>query len=171
MAKMSVIFPICNGQDLEEHLDHVNNQILRADTCCVINDQVIAYLINMEYDHIRDVLMQERETWERFQSIYWFRKYYSYLAVYDRLDDTLKKDYMDRMRQEFRRAMQTGQLDKALFTADDWKNVQSMINRSEGAASMLRSIPLIRFLAPYIPETVRCAVLGVINRVVKLKNK
>lgn len=171
MTDKSVMFPYCQGQDLEAGLKQVTEQVLQGDTESGITDREIAYAVNREFDRIRDVLMQDRETWERFHGIFWYRKYHCCQAVCERLSGALKEEYTGRMNREFNRAMQTGQLDENLFADADRKRVRAMINRSEGAASMLRSIPITRVLAPFIPESLRRGVLNLMNRAVQLKRK
>ena len=169
MANMSTLFPNINGQDLEESLAQVAGRVLEGNA--PIADRESAYAIHREYDRIRDILMEDQETWQRFQGIYWYRKFHSCREVWNRLEDSLKREYLDRARREYMRAMQTGQLDRTLFTAADWKKIRSMINRSEGAASMLRAIPLISRLAPFVPECIRSATIRCINHILGFGKK
>lgn len=171
MAEDYTLFPVCDGRDLEAELQCVTERLLNQNGPAPISDRAVAYAVNIEYDRIRDALMEEREVWQRWQFIYWQRKYHSYLAVLQRLDDSLKERYLDRMQQEFRRAMQTGQLDRSLFDDAGWKEICTMISRSDGASGMIRGIPVVQMLSPYIPKGIRRALLNLANRIVKAKGK
>ena len=169
MAENAAVFPVRNGVDLEAELQRATDQLLNVNSASRISDPSQAYAINIVYDRIRDVLMEKRDVWEQWKFIYWQRKYHSYLAVYERLEDSLKEQFMGRMQQEFRRAMQTGQLDRSCFGNSDWKMISTMIRYSDGLSGVLRGIPVLRVLAPYIPKTVKRALARVINWIVKAK--
>ena len=53
-----------------------------------VKSKAKVYCMNVEYDHIRDLLMQDREVWERFQYMYWWIKYRNYWFTYNRIDDS-----------------------------------------------------------------------------------
>lgn len=110
------------------------------------------YCMNIEYDHIRDLLMRDREVWERFQYMYWWKKYHNYWFTYNRIADGYKDQYMDRMRQEFKRAMQLGQLRKEDFEPHEWRTIQNMVSRAGGLISKLSSLKIVRKISPYIPQ-------------------
>lgn len=63
------------------------------------------YCMNIEYDHIRGLLMRDRETWARFQYMNRWKKYRNYWFTYNHIDESYKEEYLDRMRQEYKRAM------------------------------------------------------------------
>lgn len=136
-----------------------------------VKNRAKVYCMNIEFDWIRDFLMEDRQVWERFCSMYWWLKYRNYWFTYDRIDDSYKTEYMARMRQEFRRAMDLGQLNKNVFTPKEWKDLQNMITRSEGVTRVLKSVPLVRELSPYVPEGIKKAVIGVLNTALKVKKR
>lgn len=136
-----------------------------------VKNRAKVYCMNMEFDWIRDLLMEDRQVWERFCAMYWWLKYRNYWFTYDRIDDSYKAEYMARMRQEFRRAMDLDQLDKNVFTSKEWKDLQNMITRSEGVTRVLKSIPLVRELSPYVPKGIKKIVIGMLNTAVKVKKR
>ncbi len=113
------------------------------------------YCMNIEYDYIRDLLMQDRQLWERFQYMYWWKKYHNYRFTYNRIDNSYKPEYMARMRQEYKRAMELGQLSQECFTPQEWQSILRMINNSSGAGDRLRANGLVQKLLPWIPEGVK----------------
>ncbi len=109
------------------------------------------YCMNVEYDYIRDILMRDQALWERFKYIYWWKKYFNYWFTYNRIDTSYKKEYMERMRQEYKRAEQRGELDPALFTKQEWEAIQNLIR----SAGKLGSNEIVRKLSPYIPYPIK----------------
>lgn len=129
------------------------------------------YCMNVEYDFIRDILMRDREVWERFQYMYWWKKYHNYWFTYNRIDDSYKEEYMDRMRHEYKRAMELGQLSELLFTEHEWTTIHNMINGTKSAASKLRSIKFVNKVEPYIPESIKRVLAGIVNKCANLIKK
>ncbi len=122
------------------------------------------YCMNIEYDFIRDILMRDREVWERFQYMYWWKKYNNYMFTFDRIDDAFKKEYLQRMQMEFKRAMQKGELSQAVFTELEWKKIQSLIHSVNGFYDTLRSAKVFRKLVPLVPQPVKRFILKVMSK-------
>ena len=87
------------------------------------------YCINAEYDHIRDVLMQYPETWERFKTYYTLKRFHNSVATLRRISNEFKKDYAERFSKEMKRAKQMGEMDEELFTAAERDNLHLLINQ------------------------------------------
>lgn len=87
------------------------------------------YCINAEYDHIRDVLMQYPETWERFKTYYTLKRFHNSVATLRRISNEFKKDYVERFSKEMKRAKQMGEMDEELFTAAERDNLHLLINQ------------------------------------------
>lgn len=122
------------------------------------------YCMNIEYDFIRDILMSDREIWERFKYMYWWIKYHNYMFTYDRIDAKYKKEYLGRMRMEYKRAMQKGELSRDVFSDLEWKKLESLIESADGFYDALRSASLFRKLVPYVPEWAKRLVFKVMSR-------
>lgn len=129
-----------------------------------VKSKAKVYCMNIEYDYIRDLLMRDRELWERFQYMYWWKKYHNYWFTYNRIDDSYKEEYLDRMRQEYKRAMQLGQLDPDVFTKNEWRTIRSMTNHAYGYINKLCSITVVRWIAKLIPRPVKNAILYMLER-------
>ncbi len=132
------------------------------------------YCMNIEYDFIRDLLMRDREVWERFQYMYWFKKYHNYWFTYNRIDASYRPEYLARMRQEYKRAMDLGQLRRSDFTDHEWKVIQKLIHRANGLVSFLRDLGIVKLLAPLFPASFKEALVEFLDKVAaflkKLKN-
>lgn len=129
------------------------------------------YCMNVEYDHIRDLLMQDRELWEKFQYMYWWCKYRDYCFTYNRIDDSCKEEYLFRMQQEFKRARQLEQLRKEEFTQNEWRMIQSIISPSGGIIESFRKNPLLQAMKAYIPDSCKRFTVEVINLIASKQNK
>lgn len=89
------------------------------------------YCMNVEYDHIRDLLMRDKEVWDRFKYIYWVKKLHNYTFTLGRIDDSFKREYVDRMSEEFKRAMVKNELDASEFTEFEWKKIGVLTSNPE----------------------------------------
>ena len=136
-----------------------------------VKSKAKVYCMNVEYDFIRDLLMKDQALWERFQYMYWWKKYHNYWFTYNRIDDSYKAEYLERMRQEYKRAEQLEQLDKSLFTQQEWQTIQNLIHRADGYVSMLQSVKFIRKISPYVPDPVKRVVVSLLRRLAQLKKK
>ncbi len=87
------------------------------------------YCINVEYDHIKDILIQHKETWETFKTYYTLKRFHNSVATLRRIDNSLKKDYVDRFSKEMKRARDLGEMDENLFTAAERDNLHLLINQ------------------------------------------
>ena len=127
------------------------------------------YCMNVEYDHIRDLLMQEREIWDRFQYMYWWLKYRNYWFTHDRIGAEFKDEYMVRFRREFKRALQLEQLRVEDFEPQHWKSLQSMLSAEDGFAGRIKSIALVKAVSPYIPDPAKRALNACLQRLLLVK--
>jgi len=126
------------------------------------------YCMNVEYDHIRDLLMENREVWERFCSMYWWIKYRNYWFTYHRIDESYREEYLNRMKQEFKRAMALGQLKQEDFAPDEWRTITQW---SSGVAGRLGSLKIVRKIAPYVPKPVKHLAVEALGAAAKAKRK
>lgn len=74
--------------------------------------------MNVEYDFIRDIFMQEgnEKLWERYKAYYNYKRYYSYVFTIGRISDEFKKEYVERISKEFKRAFELDEIDMSVFT-------------------------------------------------------
>ena len=87
------------------------------------------YCINVEYDHIRDVLMEHPETWERFKTYYTLKRFHNSVATLRHISNEFKRDYVERFSKEMKRAKELGEMDEELFTAAERDNLHLLINQ------------------------------------------
>lgn len=101
------------------------------------------YCMNVEYDHIRDILMEYPELWERFKGMYWYKKYFNYMGTIDRIGEEYKEEYIKRFSAEFKRGIDKGEVDKALFSEISWAKIQMIVSNPQ-AYYQTRVMPPIR---------------------------
>lgn len=82
------------------------------------------YCMNVEYDHIRDILMQDQELWNRFKGMYWYKKYNNYIGTLRRIAPEVIWEYVQRFAEEFRRGLAKDELEKEVFTPFAWERIQ-----------------------------------------------
>ena len=87
------------------------------------------YCINVEYDHIRDVLMEHPDTWRRFKGYYTLKRFHNALTTIRRIDVAFRPDYVNRFSKEMKRARDLGEMDESLFTPAERDNINLLIDR------------------------------------------
>lgn len=90
------------------------------------------YCMNVEYDHIRDILMENEELWDRFKYIYSVKKLHNYMATLNRISEEFKVEYVQRISEEFKRAQIKGELRESDFTVKEWEKITLLINSPTG---------------------------------------
>ena len=96
----------------------------------VCNKQKV-YCINVEYDHIKDILMQYPEIWEKFKMYYTHKRYHNGVATFNRIADEFKQEYVHRFSKEMKRAKDLGELDESVFYFDERKVLDMLLNNTE----------------------------------------
>lgn len=97
-----------------------------------VNNKDKVYCSNIEYDYIKDILMRDPEIWERFKYMYSLKKLHNYTFTLGRIADVYKKEYIERISKEFKRAMDNGELDQNVFRPAEWNKLMFMIKNPEG---------------------------------------
>ena len=58
-----------------------------------VHNKEKVYCMNVEYDHIRELLVRDKEVWERFRPMYWLKKYNNYMGTIKRIGEEYKREY------------------------------------------------------------------------------
>lgn len=87
------------------------------------------YCVNIEYDYIRDILMQKgnEELWERFKGYFHLKRYDNYMFTITRITDAYKREYVERISKEYKRAKELGELDMSVFTEFQQRQIAFLI--------------------------------------------
>lgn len=93
-----------------------------------VNSKDKVYCMNIEYDFIRDLLMNEpNDVWERFKGYYNLKRYHNYMFTLSRIGDAFKREYIERIAAEFRRSQTLDELDMGLFSKNEQDKLLFMI--------------------------------------------
>ena len=92
-----------------------------------VNNREKVYCSNIEYDYIRDLLMEDREIWEKFKYMYVLKKFHNYMFTLGRIGDEFKKEYVQRISKEFSRSRDNGELDQSCYSAIEWEKMMFLI--------------------------------------------
>ena len=117
---------------LLEAIQGIGAMVQRVDRHTVkINGSAITDF-NIEYDYIKDILMRDPEIWNRFKYMYSLKKLHNYNFTLGRIGDEFKREYIQRISREFRRARDNGELKESVFGVREWENLQFMIKDPDG---------------------------------------
>lgn len=94
-----------------------------------VNNKEKVYCVNVEYDFIRDILMKDLEIWNRFKCMYSWKKFHNYLFTINRIAIEYRKEYIQRMSAEFKRALQLEECSQGDFTELEWKKLTMIIEK------------------------------------------
>lgn len=97
-----------------------------------VNNREKVYCTNIEYDYIKDILMKDPEIWNRFKYMYSLKKLHNYKFTLGRIGDEFKKEYIQRISREFKRARDNGELKEKVFMPMEWENLMFMIKDPDG---------------------------------------
>ena len=90
------------------------------------------YCMNVEYDYIREILLEHPDVWNRFKYVYWVKKFSNYSATINRIGDQYKREYIQRISAEFNRAKQIGELKQSEFPPNKWSDLQFLMRDPDG---------------------------------------
>ena len=88
------------------------------------------YCVNEEYKYIRKIL-EDKNVWETFKNIFWFKCYQNYIFTLCRIDESFKRQYVDDISAELKSALANNEIDKTLFTEMDLKKFDMLVKNKE----------------------------------------
>jgi hypothetical protein len=99
----------------------VNASVCEAVSCDTIwiDDINMAYHVNMRYDFIRDVLMQDFQVWEKYKTCFSLQRWRLYYEILHWMTEDVAWDFAERMAVEFHRSYELDEMDSELFTAEE----------------------------------------------------
>ena len=89
-----------------------------------VHNREKVYCMNIEYDHIREILMEHPVLWERFKGMYWYKKYNNYIGTIRRIGMEYRREFVERFSAEFKRGLEKKELDPSVFSVAAWKKIQ-----------------------------------------------
>lgn len=96
-----------------------------------VNSKEKVYCANVEYDYIKDIIMRDEQLWERFKSMYNWKKFQNCMFTINRIGEQFKYEYLQRMSAEFKRAFTLGEFTKDTFTPLEWSKLSLIMNKPD----------------------------------------
>ena len=96
-----------------------------------VNSKAKVYCANVEYDYIKDILMIDRNLWERFKAMYHWKKFQNCMFTINRIGEQFKYEYLQRMSKEFARAYKQGEFEKDTFTPLEWSKLTLIMEKPD----------------------------------------
>lgn len=90
------------------------------------------YAMNVEYDYIQGILLEHPEIWNRFKYMYWRKRFSNSVTTLKRIGDEYKREYVEQMHREFKRADMLGEIDRSAFEDTQWSELQFLLKDPEG---------------------------------------
>ena len=86
------------------------------------------YCMNEEYSYIRDILKNNSELYEKLIGQLHAKKYGNYLFRYNVIAQEYQEEYICRMAEEFKKAIEDGEFDESLLEPADFENLKWIMN-------------------------------------------
>ena len=86
------------------------------------------YAMNIEYDHIRGMIMRDPDMWEKLKGIYWRKRYHNYHATMKRIAPEYLEEYRDHIARELKHGFSRGEFSKKDFPDGEWGIVRSIMD-------------------------------------------
>lgn len=87
-----------------------------------------ALVMKEEYDYIRKVLRKYPEIDKKVAPIYQHARFNAYMFNFDRIDNSLKDDFLILFTEDYKKAQQDNEIDKSLYTKFELKNLNLVLN-------------------------------------------
>ena len=92
-----------------------------------VHDPNKVFVMNREFEFIRNILEKDPEIRQRFIPMYWYIKYQAYLPRLRRIAQKYKIPFVKKMREEFLQADRDGELDPGLFSVGERKVLETLL--------------------------------------------
>lgn len=98
-----------------------------------VNSTEKVYCMNVEYDYIKGIFMREenQEIWDSFKGYYNLKRYNNYMFTISRIADAYKREYVERISREFKRAQELDELNWNVFTAKQADKLKVLIKNPD----------------------------------------
>ena len=96
-----------------------------------VNNREKIYCANEEYGYMRNFLVEHPALEKEFLPQLMMKKYHTYLFTLNRVGWQYKLEYLQTFAAEFKQAKEQGELNKAVFTPQEWTNLHWIMNNPE----------------------------------------
>lgn len=118
-----------------------------------IDDPQKVYAADIEYDFIRDVLMERPDVWKKVTHIYWKKRFVDSLAVLDTVAPEYKKEFCRNMSREFNAAKKAGMIRYEDYGEKYWLQMLMILKDPETfAASAMGLVEIPKVQEDYVVD-------------------
>ena len=100
------------------------------------------YAANVEYDYIRDLIMEHPATWNKFKYMYWKKRFTNTLTTLGRIAPEYKKEYCRNASREFNAAKRDGLIRQKDYEDKHWERMQMILNDPDSFALMYMKLDI-----------------------------
>ncbi|MBQ9064824.1 MAG: glycosyltransferase [Blautia sp.] len=101
-----------------------------------VKDPGKVYAANIEYDYIRDIIMEHPDTWNRFKYMYWKKRFTNTIMTLNRIAPEYKKEYCRNASREFNAAKNDGLVRRKDYEDFQWERMQMILKDPDSFAIM-----------------------------------
>lgn len=96
-----------------------------------VNNKGKGFCANEEYSFIRKFLKSHPDLEKEYIYQYSMKKYHTYLFMLNRIDWSFRKEFLKTFSEEFSAAKENGELNREVFTPQEWSDLQLIIHDYE----------------------------------------
>ena len=89
------------------------------------------YAMNIEYDHIRGLIMRDPQMWEKLKGVYWRKRYHNYYATLGRIAPEFQAEYRQQIARELKRGFGRSEFSQTDFPEGEWNLLNAMMEGRE----------------------------------------
>lgn len=104
-----------------------------------VKDKSKIYAMNIEYDYIRSKIEKETELWNSVKGYYWLKKWDNYRATINRIDDSVKEEYIEAISKEFIEGKKNNEIDLSLFTEYQQRLIKFLTTNPKSFSDALKN--------------------------------
>lgn len=96
-----------------------------------VNSSDKVYCMNKEYQYIYELLIKDKETWEKFKDYFTFLQFNNYMWTYNRILDCFKKEYLVQFAKEMLLAKEENRLNPQIMGNRKMHYIELLLNDIE----------------------------------------
>ncbi|SFH06808.1 Glycosyltransferase involved in cell wall bisynthesis [Desulfotomaculum arcticum] len=138
-----------------------------------VHNKEKVFCVSEEYQFIRDFLEQNADFKNHFMPVYQLKKYHNYMFTVDRVGDEFKLMFLYHFSKEFQQSALAGELDRKIFTGNEWETLNRIMEDPEKYYCSLRkdSNGIVSCLRKILSGISYCREYGLKAAFIRLKEK
>ncbi len=116
-------------------LDRPYYRVRRDNPNSSIRNPSKVYAMNVEYDHIRELIERDPAMWEKMKGMYWHKRFHNYDGTLKRIDPSFTDEYRKTVAKELKAGYAAGEFTEAEFSEAEWPVVRALMEGRKTAQS------------------------------------